>query len=78
MAEEISLYVDGSEEIKIDADEFGIIKLMIEEAGARDNLAKLKDVIADLVVQGYNKTRAMNVCLLARRELLSDYQRLTF
>lgn len=67
--ETITLWVDGRKPVRVDREEFAIIKLMIEDAGAvRDRRAMIK-VINDLISQGYARHRAMDLCIMAKGEL---------
>lgn len=69
MAERVTLWFDGRIRVEVDADEFEIIKMMMQDAGADKNLFKTMVVVNDLVKQGYTKGEAMRLCILARSEL---------
>ena len=51
---QITLLMDGKIPIQVDEDDFEIIKLMIEEVGADKDLRLLKNVIDDLISQGWS------------------------
>lgn len=72
MAGEITLMMDGRASVTVDSEEFEIIKLMVQEAGGHLNLQNVNAVINELIKQGYLRSRAMELCILARRELIND------
>lgn len=55
-------------DVVIDEEEFEIIKMMVQDAGAdqKAGLPKLRVVIDELKKQGYTDTRARTLALLAR------------
>jgi len=68
-SESITLWFDGRIPIEVDREEFAIIKMMIEDAGAVNDRKAMIGVINDLESQGYQRHRAMNLCIMAIREL---------
>lgn len=72
----IRLYADGRPWIMIDADEFEIIKMMVEDAGGLDpekpKFEVLKMVYEDLEAQGYG-SQAKMLAIVARNALLDDH-----
>lgn len=61
----ITLLMDGRTPISVDEEEFEIIKLMVQDAGALTDRSKMMGVVNDLVSQKYPKVRAMELCILA-------------
>ena len=66
MSKNITIMMDNRIPIMVDDEEFEIIKIMVEESGAKDDLKKLRGVIEELVKQGYDKSHARTLCVLAR------------
>ena len=63
------LRLDCGTSIEVDEEDFEIIKLLLKDVGADLDLKKVIDVVRDLVAQGWGKLRAIEVCLLARKEI---------
>ena len=70
MSKTLTLWRDARVSIEVDDEEFEIIKIMIEEAGADQNSSKVHSVVLELEKQGYKRHRAISLGVLARRELL--------
>jgi len=65
----MTLYIDGRIPIHVDREEFQIIKMTIEDAGAVNDQKAFKKVVQSLMDQEYSAYRAINLCVLARGEL---------
>ena len=72
MSKMITLMMDGRIPVEVDEDEFELIKMMVEEVGAKDDFSKLKVVIDDLVGQGYKRPRAMQLAVMSRHRLKGE------
>ena len=62
----ITIYMDGKIPIQVDEESFELIKMYVEEAGAHQDLRKIGSVIDDLVAQGWDRSYAREVCVMAR------------
>lgn len=64
---EITIFWDGRSPVRVDEEEFELICLFVEEA---DKDGKSLFALAeDLIAQGYEKTRARELVILARKEV---------
>lgn len=66
-----TLWWDQRVPIEIDSDDFEIIKLMVLDTGAATDISKWDIVIDALIKQGYDKYRAKELVILARKDLRS-------
>jgi len=55
--------------IVINSDDFEIIKLMVQNAGADCSILKIPPVCAELETQGYTHQQAFDLIVVARIEL---------
>lgn len=74
MAEKITLRGNGGITYEIDSEEFEIIKLMVEEAGAKDKQKNIMGPVKELVDQRYGLVDAIRLCIFARHALIGDAQ----
>lgn len=63
---ELTLMMDNKIPVTVDRDEFAIIRMMVEEEGAVENLSKVRAVCDRLEEQGYLPARARTLTILAR------------
>jgi hypothetical protein len=61
--------MDGKIPIRVDEEDFEVIKLMVTQAGAVDDTNRACDVIRELMKQGYVRSHAVEVVTMARSEL---------
>jgi hypothetical protein len=66
---QITLMMDGKIPIRVDEEDFEVIKLMVTQAGAVDDTNRACDVIRELMKQGYVRSHAVEVVTMARSEL---------
>ncbi|KKR10181.1 MAG: hypothetical protein UT37_C0004G0010 [Parcubacteria group bacterium GW2011_GWA2_39_18] len=52
-------------------DEIELIEMMVEDAGADEDIRKLTAVVEALEKQGYEKSRARALCALARTHVIN-------
>lgn len=70
MAKEIRLEWDALS-LRVDEDEFQLIIMMLQDAGwtPQNNLKKVAQVARELINQGYEKSHARQLALMASGEL---------
>jgi hypothetical protein len=67
----ITLRFDGRKEVRVDEEEFEILKLMVEEFENSGEIQWLRRLIQELEKQGYEHFRAQELAILAKREVFA-------
>lgn len=68
MSQKLTLWMDGRIPVVVDREEFAIVRLMVEAAGAHQSIERVPDVMHEMIQQGYSRARALDIIILARNQ----------